>query len=83
MSSGTTDLMQAILDLRRALALSPSNREVARAYAELKSELHTQRLKDRRVFRHLFDSAEVAEDDHERTIEGRGGTEKGTKTLTW
>lgn len=80
-SSGTTDHMEAALDLKRAHTLSPGNREVERCYLDLKSTLLAQRQKDRRVLRNVFDTEQGDK-------EGKGsrsdqGDKEGKGPLTW
>lgn len=80
-SSGTTDHMKAVLDLKRAYSLSPGNREVARCYVDLKSSLAAQQQKDRRVLHNVFGREQGGKGGAVSNKER--GDKRGMGPLTW
>jgi tetratricopeptide (TPR) repeat protein len=57
---GTVENMQALEDLKRAVAIKPDDTLLTAAYAELKISLSEQKKKDKKTFNNLFERKERA-----------------------
>lgn len=57
---GTVENMQALEDLKRAVAIKPDDTLLTTAYAELKISLSEQKKKDKKTFNNLFERKERA-----------------------